>query len=927
MCRKPVLLVLACLLGLAPITSAGLVGWWKFDEGSGTVAADSSGNGYDGTITNATWETGQLGQALGFDGTAYVDVPAEAWSTIETQVTVAFWAYGDPDSQPQSNFICGAFQDPDNNESRALSAHVPWSNGTIYFDTGGSTTDTYDRISLAGDAADYEGTWTHWALIKNADTGDQQIYINGVLWHSGTGMVRPMVGVTKFTIGTKPSLQEGWYYGMIDDFQLYNRALGQDELATVLQGGTVSFPLAYGPEPGDGVMIAATTAELKWKPGDYATSHNVYFGTDREAVANATPEDADLLLASTSDTSVTLGLPQDAYPEALVPGTTYYWRVDEVSDDHPDSPWTGEIWSFRVQPATAWDPTPGDAIEFVDPEVQLTWQTGLGGLFHTVYFGESFDEVNDAVADGFMTAGASYDPSPLESDKTYYWRVDEFAQTGTIKGDVWSFTTMPEIPLADDPNLILWYTLDEGNGATAVDWSGHGHHGSIFGQPLWADGVHGGALDFDGDSTGIDMDDAVVDSTFTLAMWLKPRDIPYTTGYYAVLHDDQWNAGAVHVHLRASTSVYGVDINGGGALTSTTVLRSGEWYHFASLIDATGTENQLYVNGVLESTAEPAGAPYLGPLNFGAWTNNQRFYHGLMDDIRIYDDLLTEAEIQQILRGDPLLAWSPDPGRDAIVDIREATSLIWQAGDTAVSHDVYFGTDKDAPEFQGNQPGTSFPLAGRVEFGGGDYFWRIDEVEADGTVHGGNVWMFTVPDFLVVDDFESYTNEVGSRVFEAWIDGIGFTLPEPGDLGNGTGAAVGHDIWTGGFTNLMETANVHGGGQAMPLYYDNTVAPAVSEADRTFTPGQNWTVEGVTTLVVHFRGAPDNTGDLYVEINGVKVPYDGDPADIASADWIAWEIDLASVGVSLTNITTLTIGIEGGETGVVYVDDIILTGS
>jgi len=125
--------------------------------------------------------------------------------------------------------------------------------------------------------------------------------------------------------------------------------------------------------------------------------------------------------------------------------------------------------------------------------------------------------------------------------------------------------------------------------------------------------------------------------------------------------------------------------------------------------------------------------------------------------------------------------------------------------------------------------------------------------------------------------------------------------------------------------SIMETANVHGGGAAMPIYYDNTFAPARSEADRTFTPGQNWTAEGVTTLVVHFRGEADNTGDLYVKINGVKVPYDGDPADIASSGWVAWEIDLATVGVSLTNITSMTIGIEGGQAGVLYIDDILLT--
>ncbi|MBN2131932.1 MAG: hypothetical protein JW741_20695, partial [Sedimentisphaerales bacterium] len=622
--------------------------------------------------------------------------------------------------------------------------------------------------------------------------------------------------------------------------------------------------IAIKSNPADGAMIETTSPTLRWEgPG---LSHNVYFGESFDAVDQATPEDETFMGNQTELTFL---------PPDLTPGQTYYWRVDEVDDSDPNSPWKGHVWSFWIRPAAAWSPAPTNGIAFVDTEGDLTWEPGLGALFHTVYFGASFDEVNDAVAGGFMTADAAYDPGPLELDTTYYWRVDEFSMSGTLKGEVWSFRTLPEIPVADDPNLVLWYTLDEGNGATAVDWSGHGHHGSILGRAQWVDGAHGGALDFDGISTCIDMDDAVAESTLSLAMWLKPRDIPYTTGYYAVLHNDQWNAGSVHVHLRANTSLYGVDINGGGAVTSTTVLRSGEWYHLAALIDAAGTGNQLYVNGVLESTAAPAGTPYLGPLNFGAWTNNQRFYHGLMDDIRIYDDLLAEEEIQQLLRGDPLLAWTPHPDRAAIVDIRDATSLNWQAGDTAASHDVYFGADRDAvaaadedaPEFQGNQPGTGFSLAGLVEFGGGDYFWRIDEVEADETVHTGNIWMFSVPDFLTVDDFESYSNEVGSRAFEKWIDGIGFTQPVD-TPGNMTGAMVGHDIWSVESPyyegTIMETANVHGGAQALPIYYDNTVAPAVSEADRTFTPGQNWTAEGVTTLVVHFRGAADNTGDLYV---------------------------------------------------------------
>ncbi|MBN2129743.1 MAG: LamG domain-containing protein, partial [Sedimentisphaerales bacterium] len=361
-----------------------------------------------------------------------------------------------------------------------------------------------------------------------------------------------------------------------------------------------------------------------------------------------------------------------------------------------------------------------------------------------------------------------------------------------------------------------------------------------------------------------------------------------------------------------------------------------EWAHFALVYDGAGggDDSRLYVNGEVagNQTVELDTNPTTRTFQIGLWSGTS--FDGVIDDVRVYKKALTEAEIAEAMRGNPLLAGSPNPAPGAIVDIRDATMLTWTAGDTAASHDVYFGADRaavaavgnDAPEFQGNQPGTSFSLAGLVEFGGGDYFWRIDEVEADETVQTGYVWKFTIPDHLIVDDFESYSNEVGSRAFEKWIDGIGFTQPVD-TPGNDTGALVGHDIWTIGtpYTTIMETGNVHGGNQAMPIYYDNTLALGISEVDRTFTPGQNWTVEGVTTLVVHIRGEADNTGNLYVEINGANVPYDGDPTDIASGEWIAWEIDLASVGVSLTNITTLTIGIEGGQTGVLYVDDIILT--
>jgi len=244
---------------------------------------------------------------------------------------------------------------------------------------------------------------------------------------------------------------------------------------------------ARNPDPADGALLADTKANLSWQKGDLAVLHDVYFGDSFDEVAAATPDDADVYAGRLAVELLSVGVAGGPYPEGLVPGTTYYWRVDEVNDLDPNSPWKGDVWSLLVQPAVAWNPSPADGVPYVLPEQDLSWNAGMNVLFHTVYFGESFDEVNDATTGGMMLAETTYDPGALNAETTYYWRVDEFAGMGTITGDVWSFTTVPEMAVAD-PTLVVWWTLDEGEGTTAVDWSGHGNHGALAGGPQWVDG-------------------------------------------------------------------------------------------------------------------------------------------------------------------------------------------------------------------------------------------------------------------------------------------------------------------------------------------------------------------------------------------------------------------------------------------------------
>ena len=161
--------------------------------------------------------------------------------------------------------------------------------------------------------------------------------------------------------------------------------------------------------------------------------------------------------------------------------------------------------------------------------------------------------------------------------------------------------------------------------------------------------------------------------------------------------------------------------------------------------------------------------------------------------------------------------------------------------------------------------------------------------------------------------------------------------------GNGTGAAVGHDVWSPESAyygrSITETEDVHGGYQAMPLYYDNTVTPYYSETQRTWNTAQDWTVHGVTDLTLYVRGQADNAiAPLYVAIEDgaghLGVVTHPNAAIATAKSWSQWKIplsDFTGAGVTLTAIKKMYIGVgnrntpTAGGAGVAYIDDIRLT--
>jgi hypothetical protein len=224
--------------------------------------------------------------------------------------------------------------------------------------------------------------------------------------------------------------------GTVDDVRFYDRELSAAQVQDLFNGIDPTWLKAEYPNPSDGAFHADTWASLSWSPGDTAVSHDVYFSDNFDDV-NASAEGASH--GNQPSTSFVVGFPGFPYPDGLVPGTTYYWRIDEINDTEPNSPWKGDVWSFSIPPKTAYLPDPADTAESIDPNADLNWTPGYGAKLHYVYFGDNFDDVNNA-AGGLPQGAVTYDPGTLKMAKTYYWRVDEFEGPATHKGDVWSFT-------------------------------------------------------------------------------------------------------------------------------------------------------------------------------------------------------------------------------------------------------------------------------------------------------------------------------------------------------------------------------------------------------------------------------------------------------------------------------------------------------
>ncbi|MHC4557826.1 MAG: LamG domain-containing protein [Planctomycetota bacterium] len=385
MCRKLIYSVsFILMLGLAlpsaaDVADPNLVGCWRFDGN----ALDSSGNERHGTLRgNPQFVTGVYNEALELDGDDYVTIDGYKGVLGTNPWSVAFWiktTNGD-----NRAIICwGSTGGGNRSELRILDDILRWNTGNGNIEANTSPTD---------------GEWHHIAVTLVDGTAISsdgiRIYVDGeddTITSSDTSSWGIVAG-EDFSIGLRVTHSDRYFIGSIDDVLIYGKVLTPQEIKLIMRDAS---NLAWEPNPPNQATVSVDRAkQLTWLPGDKASMHDVYFGTDLDAVTNAS-------------VAAPLGVYQGRQNHSYYPaignlnlefGQTYFWRIDEVNDANLDNPYKGEIWKFEVEEYLRVD----DFDSYVDTnDLLLTWvdgsDNGTGSTIslETEFAGNSMNYVYD----------------------------------------------------------------------------------------------------------------------------------------------------------------------------------------------------------------------------------------------------------------------------------------------------------------------------------------------------------------------------------------------------------------------------------------------------------------------------------------------------------------------------------------------------
>lgn len=612
-------------------TPAGLIAAYAFNEGSGTTAADLSGNGRTATLSGAAWTTaGRFDGALSFDGVNdWLTIADAAALDLTTGMTLEAWVR----PLTLSGWRTVIMKETGTGLAYTLYAHdnAPYPAGTI--NVGGTDQST------PGTAALPLGTWTH--LATTYDGSSLRLYVNGA--QVGTRAITGSMATSTSPLRIGGNAPWGEYFhGLIDEVRLFNRARTAAEIQADMNAPVDPGPADTEPPTAPSGLTASGalgTATLGWS----ASTDNrgvANYNVHRSTTTGFTPSVSNRIAQPTTPGYTDTGLAAGTYYYVVtaqdaagnVSGRSNEASAAVTADTTPPSvSITAPVPDATVSGSVNVTATASDSVGVAGVQFLLDG-AALGVEDTTAPYATSWDTARSTAGSHVLTA-----------------RARDAAGNATTSAPV-SVTVASSPPPTSPPlGLVAAYAFEEGAGTTVADASGTGNSGTITGASWTTAGRFGKALSFNGSTNWVTINDAPsldLTSGMTLEAWVKPAAL---SSWRQVILKEIPNGLAYSLYAHNNAPQPAATINVGGSDQSavgTSALPLDTWTHLAATYD--GSTLRLFVNGAQAQAVSVSGTLITSnaPLRIAGNAVWGEHFSGVIDEVRVYNRALSASEIQ-----------------------------------------------------------------------------------------------------------------------------------------------------------------------------------------------------------------------------------------------------------------------------------------
>ncbi|PYR31953.1 MAG: hypothetical protein DMF90_24625 [Acidobacteria bacterium] len=636
------LLLLLLQVGTAHAQIGGLVASYSFEEGSGTETADSTGNGNVGILVGPTWTSkGKSGRALQFDGRHnFVDLSDRSGLEIKGSMSIGAWIYSTGAPPTNDDAVIVSKRDK---YGFQLDTTPDTGRRTVGF----KLTNTARRDMVRFGVTELlMGRWYHVMGVYDALAKTMDVYLNGELDNgelSGTVSDQQVDSLLNVNIGRRPGNPgEFEFKGIIDEVRVYTRPLTAAEVRTLFNAGSDTSP-PTAPKGLTATPVPGTQITLSWIGAEDDTAINRYRVERCPGVS----------CADFSHVATLSGL-RFTDKTGLIATESYKYRVQAIDEAGNVGPYSNEASATTSGRDTAPPTAPRDltVAAVSGTQTKISWTPATDNIEVTGYLLERCQGVRCRDADFIKIgtpAGTTYaDSVGLAVNTTYRYVVRAIDAAGNLG----PYSNVAGVmTLSTNPSLVAAYAFNEGAGSRVADSSGHGNHGTISNARWTNAGRYGGALTFNGTDAFVSVPDSPtlrLTTGMTLEAWVNPspaglerQDVIYKGNF-----EERYLLSGSSSGQRVPAG--GLSIGGKRAVASGPAgLQPSVWKHLAVTYD--GIMVRLYVDAVEVASRAKSGriGETTNPLQVGGDDEFYgRYFAGTIDEVRIYNQALSPAQIQ-----------------------------------------------------------------------------------------------------------------------------------------------------------------------------------------------------------------------------------------------------------------------------------------